>query len=72
MALKSLQIKYMLEKSSVTIKTLSKLAQEILCIPAKSTSCKRNFLAAGYLINECRIRSDPEIIDASLFLNNKL
>lgn len=54
------------------LKNLSKLAQKILCIPATSASCERNFSAAGYLINERRTRLDPEIIDASLFLHNNL
>lgn len=54
------------------LKNLSKLAKQILCIPASSASCERNFSAAGYLINERRTRLDPAIIDASLFLHNNL
>lgn len=54
------------------LKKLSKLAQRILCIPATSASCERNFSTAGYLIHERRTRLNPEVIDATLFLHDNL
>lgn len=49
---------------------LSKLARQILAIPASSASSERSFSVAGRVIEERRSCLDGSTVDAILFLNN--
>jgi len=51
---------------------LSKLARQILAIPASSASSKRSFSVAGRVIEERRSCLDGSTVDALLFFQKLL
>ena len=50
---------------------LTKVAKNVLAIPASNTSSERSFSTAGRLIEERRTRLSAHSVDALLFLNSQ-
>jgi len=57
-------------KQTLRFPYLSKLARQVLAIPASSASSERSFSIAGRVIEERRSCLDGSTVDAILFLNN--
>jgi hypothetical protein len=49
---------------------LSKVASQILTIPATSANVERSFSAAGQVISERRSSISPDLVDDILFLRS--
>lgn len=48
---------------------VSNVPRKILSIPASSTTCKRDFSIAGYVLEERRCNLSPEAMDTIFFLS---
>jgi len=57
-------------KQTLRFPYLSKLARQVLAIPASSASSERSFSVAGRVIEERRSCLEGSTVDAILFLNN--
>uniref|UniRef100_H3AQA6 BED-type domain-containing protein n=1 Tax=Latimeria chalumnae TaxID=7897 RepID=H3AQA6_LATCH len=60
------------KEHNIVYPKLSMLARSVLCIPASSSSSKRNFSVAGRTIEQWRSVLKPSTINSILFLNDVL
>lgn len=59
-------------RNSAMYPRLSKLARDVLCIPASSSSSERTFSVAGRTISQRRTQLKPATVDAILFLHDNM
>lgn len=55
---------------SETFPLLSSIAREVLCVPATSAACERNFSLAGLVITNRRTNISSENVNDLLVINN--
>ena len=60
------------KENSSRYKSLSSVAQRLLCMPATSTSSERIFSKAGLTVTKLRSCLKPKHVDVLVFLNKNL